>query len=176
MSAPAGVDRVPYLARASVSWLVLWTFHRRGLPGAVEVLGARGRCGVEADGVWRSWDTIATRGGFTLQEGSAQASKQRIRVRVVIEWAAARLDRADWARLDELIATRSTSIDTADGEDRRLWWKQTYQPGELTEAERAVIAAADRVRRAAEVQMRALVDARLSRDGPVAGEQLGLFP
>jgi hypothetical protein len=91
-------------------------------------------------------------------------------------WAAARFDGADWARLDELIAARSASVDTAHGVDGRLWWKQTYRPGELTEAEHAVITAAGRARYAAEAQMRVLVGARLNRDSSVFSEQLGLFP
>jgi hypothetical protein len=61
------VDAVSYLARAAGDWLVLWTFHHRGL---VEALGARGGCGTDEDGGWRSWDTFCGRGAISFQEGS----------------------------------------------------------------------------------------------------------
>lgn len=58
------VDAVSYLARAAGDWLVLWTFHHRGL------VEARGGCGTDEDGGWRSWDTFCGRGAISFQEGS----------------------------------------------------------------------------------------------------------
>lgn len=77
-------------------------------------------------------------------------------------------------RLDELVAARTAGIELADG-DRKLWWKQTYRPGELTDAEQAVIAAGNGARSAAEAEMRELVRARLAQDAARTWEQLALF-
>jgi hypothetical protein len=96
-------------------------------------------------------------------------------VRVVLDWAAARLDPTDWARLGELVTARAAAVEQAHW-DGALWRKQTYRPAELTDAERAVIAAGDRARYTAEAAMRALIRTRLEATEPRAGDQLVLFP
>lgn len=53
MTRPATVDPVPFLARQLADWLVLWTFHRRGVVAAVEAMNSAGGCGRGEDEVWR---------------------------------------------------------------------------------------------------------------------------
>jgi hypothetical protein len=174
MTRPATVDPVPFLARQLADWLVLWTFHRRGVVAAVEAMNSAGGCGRGEDEVWRCWDTINA-GRHKVSYREADRPTVVVGVRAVLDWAAARLDPADWARLDELVTARDAAVEQAhwDGE---LWRRQTYRPAELTDAERAVIAAGDRARYAAETAMRALVRSRLEATEPRAGDQLVLFP
>ncbi|MGD9989550.1 hypothetical protein [Pseudonocardia sp.] len=94
-----------------------------------------------------------------------------VRLADVLAWAAARLDTADWARLDELGTTRAAAI-VVDHELRR---RQTYRPNELTEADRVRIAASNQARWAAERAAHDLIAAALPADTPSAAEQLALF-
>jgi hypothetical protein len=166
-------DPVPFLARQVANWMVLWTFHRRGVGAAIEAMNNAGGCGRGEDGVWRFWDTLNA-GRHKISYRESDRPTVVVGVQVVLEWAATRLDAADWARLDELVAARGAAVQQAHG-DGVLWRKQTYRPAELSDAERAVIAAGDRARHAAETAMRALVRTRLDAAEPREGDQLVLF-
>lgn len=175
MSAPAPADPVRYLAGRVVGWFVLHTFHHEGFDAAAAAMNAVGGAGRDPDGVWRCWDAInAGRHRIALMEGSTTEAPRVVRLREVFEWAAARLEPADWRRLDELVAQRWAAIEEVL-RDRELSHRKVFDPRSLTEADRRRIGASERRRVESEVLARALVASRLDDPGPAAGDQLRLF-
>lgn len=168
-------ELVAILARQVATWEVLHAYRTAGLDAALPDLGWRSSAGTGEDGVWRHWTGVgARRGTINYQEGCMGEPTRPVLVRMLVQWAAARLTEQDWAALDRLHAERCDAGRIHADQD--LWFRRTYRPRELTDDERARIAdAADRafaVDRAA----RAVIAAALADDDPTApGEQFSLF-